>query len=60
MSRYPKHGQINVEQEEVDELIGWCFEAFDEGTHYRGMTYEQGIKDTLDWLEGHGERPDLD
>jgi len=42
---------------EIDEVMDWCHEAEDEGTHYPGMTYEQGIKDTLYWLSGNADAP---
>ena len=35
---------------EIDDLIEKCFEAEREGSKYSGMTYEQGIQATIDWL----------
>lgn len=41
----------------MNELEDWCAEAEDEGSHYPGMTYEQGVRDTLEWLSGDGSAP---
>ena len=37
-------------EDEINALEDWCFEAEEEGTNYHGMTYEQGIRDAIDWL----------
>lgn len=47
----------NITSDEVDELLNWCSNAEDEGSNYPGMTYEQGIRDALDWLAGFSEAP---
>ncbi len=36
--------------DEIETLEDWCGEADVKGSHYSGMTYEQGIRATLDWL----------
>ena len=38
--------------EEIEEVIAWVHEVLHEGTHYSGMTYEQGIDDFWLWLIG--------
>ena len=43
--------------EEIEKLEQWCFEAEDNGPHYASMTYEQGIRDAIDWLFHDGENP---
>lgn len=52
--------RVTKAQESIDALIQWAMEGQEEGSHYPGMSYEQGIMDTLDWLEGHAPRPDKD
>ena len=38
--------------QEISEVIGWCFEANDNGTYYSGMSYEDGIRAAIDWITG--------
>jgi hypothetical protein len=45
---------------EVSELVQWTYEGREKGSHYAGMSYEDGIMAVLDWLEGNGPRPDKD
>ena len=47
-------------QREIDDILNWCAEAIDDGSHYPGMTYEEGVQDAIAWLRGKGERPDRD
>lgn len=42
-------------EEEIARLENWAAKGFDEGSHYPGMTYEQGIMDTLSWLCGDND-----
>jgi len=43
---------------EIDEVLNWCSEAEEEGiSNYPGMTYEQGVKAGIDWLQGNGANP---
>ncbi len=45
-------------QVEIDELFDRCVELENRNESiYRGMTYEQGIKATLDWLFNGAEHP---
>jgi hypothetical protein len=45
-------------EEEVDELANLAFEIKDEiGSRYPGMSYEDGITNTIDWLRGHSDNP---
>jgi len=44
--------QIKRTEEEIDRLEQWAMEGMSNGTHYEGMSYEEGIKETLDWLFG--------
>jgi hypothetical protein len=36
--------------EEIDALEVWAAEGQDRGTHFSGMSYEDGIWYVLDWL----------
>lgn len=47
-------------QNEIDDVLNWCAEGEDEGTHFRGMSYEQGVRAAIDWMQGNGERPDTE
>ena len=38
----------------IDRMIGWL-EDHHVGTRYGGMTYEQGIRDALEWAMGERE-----
>lgn len=40
---------------ELADLENWAASSLDEGTHYAGMTYEQGIMDTMEWLRGDSD-----
>lgn len=42
-------------QEEIDRVLNWVAQAEDEGSHYGGMSYEQGIRDMHDWLVGESD-----
>jgi len=37
----------------VDDLNNWAADTDNSGSNYSGMTYEQGIRDTLEWLAGY-------
>lgn len=37
---------------EIDAVRNFAWEGRDGGTHYRGMSYEDGIEETLAWLFG--------
>ena len=42
-------------EEEIANVENWAVDGVDEGSHYPGMSYEQGIVDTLQWLRGDTE-----
>ena len=42
-------------QEEIEQVLNWIAEAFDAGTHYPAMSYEDGIDDMFRWLVGDSE-----
>lgn len=37
---------------EIDEVLNKASEAFDEGSKYPGMSYEDGIRAFAEWLFG--------
>lgn len=39
-------------EEEINHVMNWADEGNNEGTHYAGMSYEEGITDALSWLCG--------
>ena len=40
-------------EKEINQLLNECAEAEDMGTtKFPGMTYEQGIKEAIEWLSG--------
>lgn len=39
-------------EDEVARVENWAVEGFDEGSHFPGMSYEEGILDTIQWLRG--------
>ena len=46
-------------QEEINEVMQWAEDALDQGTHYAGMSYEEGITAMYNWLMGdNDDRPD--
>ena len=48
-------------KEEIDRVENWAAEGFDHGSHYPGMSYEQGVMDVLAWLRGDSNHaPDED
>lgn len=47
----------DIEPSTMDQVEDWCMDADNEGSHYPGMTYEQGVMAALDWLSGDAEDP---
>lgn len=47
---------FEVSETEVDELLNAVTEHIDAGTSkFRGMTYEQGIRDAIEWIIGRSD-----
>lgn len=40
---------------EIDDVLNWAFEGMDQGSHYPGMSYEQGIEAALNWVTGQND-----
>jgi len=50
---------IKRTQKEIDEVMNWASEGIDEGSKFHGMSYEEGIRDAIDWITGFtDDRPD--
>ena len=48
-------------EEEINRLLNECVEAEEMGTtKFPGMTYEQGLKDAIEWLCGDSSCYPLD
>ena len=43
--------------QEIERVINWTMEADQNGSHYSGMTYEQGVRAMYDWLIGDEDEP---
>lgn len=44
---------IHRSDEEIDKQLNLAAEHIDEGiTLYKGMTYEEGVRDSINWLMG--------
>lgn len=41
-------------QEEVYELLDACSAAMDNGSKYPGMSYEDGLRDGIEWVQEDG------
>jgi hypothetical protein len=52
--------EIVRSEEEIDRLEIWAAEGQNNGTHYSGMSYEDGIRETLDWLFGRRDTSPAD
>lgn len=45
-------------EEAMDEVLNQCVESEEEGaSKWPGMTYEQGVKAALEWVQGYGANP---
>ena len=44
-------------QDDLDDLLEF---SYDKASELTGMTYADGIRDMIDWLDGTGNRPDTE
>ena len=50
--------EIKVDESELDAVVSYCCDTEENGTtKWPGMTYEQGVKAALEWVQGYGEHP---
>jgi hypothetical protein len=41
--------------DEIGRVENWAVEGFDKGGRYPGISYEQGVMDTIHWLRGDND-----
>ena len=49
--------EIRRSEEEINRVLTWAADGKYDGTHYAGMSYEEGILNALDWLFGNTDDP---
>lgn len=50
----PDPAKVVRTEEEVNEVLDKCSQQEDEGgSRWPGMTYEQGVRNALDWITGN-------
>lgn len=48
--------EIIPTDEQIDEVVDKCCTQIQQGgSKYPGMSYEQGLRDAIDWLTGDSE-----
>lgn len=49
---------MKPKDEEIDDVLNVAVELEDSGRNpYHGMTYTQGVKDGIEWMQNGGEPP---
>lgn len=49
---------IKPTEDEINDVLNACAESEDNGEPiYPGMSYEQGVKAAIQWLQGDGSNP---
>jgi hypothetical protein len=52
---------LAVSEEEIDEQINAAVENMDSvGSKWPGMSYEQGVRDALEWVTGSSDDPPIE
>lgn len=49
--------EIARTQEEIDRVLNWAHEGREKGGRLPGMSYEDGVLATIDWLTGYDDVP---
>ena len=44
-----------ITQDDINRVIDWCHKGREQGSHYHGMSYEDGVMAALDWITGFQE-----
>lgn len=52
--------EIERTEEEIIEVLNECSDAEENGSLYPGMSYEQGVKNALEWALGYTDFHPLD
>jgi hypothetical protein len=48
-------------EHEINEVMNWVADSLENGSHFPGQTYEEGVQAMYDWLTGAiDDRPDGD
>jgi len=47
-----KMAQVKPSDAEIDRVLNWVAEADEDGSHYPGATYEEGVRATIEWMMG--------
>ena len=47
-------------QNEIDAQVNTAAHFMDRGTKYGGMSYDEGVRQALDWIQGHDDDPPYD
>ena len=47
--------EIKKTEDELYRVLDWAMSCKNNGSHYPGMTYEDGIVYTLDWILGRSD-----
>ena len=42
-------------EDQQNDLANWASEGIEQGSHYPGMSYEDGVQATLLWLRGESQ-----
>ena len=42
-------------EEEINDVLNKAVEGVDGGSKWPGMSYEQGVQETIDWLTGNSD-----
>jgi hypothetical protein len=47
-------------EKEIDEVMNKAAEAMDNGSKFFGMSYEDGVRETIEWLRGDSEESPME
>ena len=52
---------MKPDENEINDVLNECAESEEFGeSKYPGMTYEQGVKAAIEWMQGYGDNPLVD
>jgi hypothetical protein len=51
--------EFDIKDSDLDKIEEWCCEGQEQGTRYSGMTYEQGMRDIIDFIRGNMTLPEI-
>ena len=45
-------------EQQIDDVLNQCSDQLDEGgSKYHGLSFEEGVRDAIQWLRGDGPNP---